>query len=387
MLRVSHAPATDRSCRLPPGRGQRLGCPRSLEMIGARELRGHPLPIPLRARPAGRAEIGGRHAARSRGSGSAIMTPSSLAGSSTHRLYGIGQVLGSSERRTRGADARPGWRDIAGLRDLDRFDAWLYRPSSGPAREGVATPFGRWLRLPGDLQPRSGSSPRWSSATAANGWRLAPTTARLVLHHRSAWASPKSPKSDIPVTMIPTLPRPEDHPLGDDADRSRSHEGNGMTQRGLRSPRLTDDLPRSCVAPPARPRIDVTSRRPRPTWLARWAATFAHDHPAGCSGCENRSMDGRACGRDSRHRGDRRRRHCNLGHAPNPGCCRGRRDSLRRHPTPAPSDGDAGAHIRQRQRRPRPWTPAPTSTPRGSGSGSITPSPPTAGSAGSGQTS
>ncbi len=55
---------------------------------------------------------------------------SSLAAASIDRLYGIARfILGDSERAEDAVqDALVlAWRDLAGLRDLDRFDAWLYR--------------------------------------------------------------------------------------------------------------------------------------------------------------------------------------------------------------------------------------------------------------------
>jgi len=55
---------------------------------------------------------------------------SALAGGSIARLYGVARViLGNSERAQDAVqDALVlAWRDIGGLRDLDRFDAWLYR--------------------------------------------------------------------------------------------------------------------------------------------------------------------------------------------------------------------------------------------------------------------
>jgi RNA polymerase sigma factor (sigma-70 family) len=55
---------------------------------------------------------------------------SSLAASSIARLYGVARViLGNAERAEDAVqDALVlAWRDIAGLRDLDRFDAWMYR--------------------------------------------------------------------------------------------------------------------------------------------------------------------------------------------------------------------------------------------------------------------
>jgi RNA polymerase sigma factor (sigma-70 family) len=55
---------------------------------------------------------------------------STLAGSSIDRLYGIARfILGDAERAEDAVqDALVvAWRDLAGLRDLDRFDAWLYR--------------------------------------------------------------------------------------------------------------------------------------------------------------------------------------------------------------------------------------------------------------------
>lgn len=54
----------------------------------------------------------------------------SLAASSTGRLYGIARVILLDAERAEDAvqDALlEAWRDIRGLRDLDRFDAWLYR--------------------------------------------------------------------------------------------------------------------------------------------------------------------------------------------------------------------------------------------------------------------
>ena len=54
----------------------------------------------------------------------------SLAASTTGRLYGIARVILLDAERAEDAvqDALlEAWRDIRGLRDLDRFDAWLYR--------------------------------------------------------------------------------------------------------------------------------------------------------------------------------------------------------------------------------------------------------------------
>jgi len=55
---------------------------------------------------------------------------STLLASSIGRLYGIAHaIVGSTERAEDAVqDALVlAWRDIRGLRDLDRFDAWLYR--------------------------------------------------------------------------------------------------------------------------------------------------------------------------------------------------------------------------------------------------------------------
>lgn len=55
---------------------------------------------------------------------------SELAASSIARLYGVARVIVGDRERAEDAvqDALlVAWRDIAGLRDIDRFDAWLYR--------------------------------------------------------------------------------------------------------------------------------------------------------------------------------------------------------------------------------------------------------------------
>jgi RNA polymerase sigma-70 factor, ECF subfamily len=55
---------------------------------------------------------------------------SSLAASSIAELYGVARVILGNRDRAEDAvqDALLlAWRDIAGLRDVDRFDAWLYR--------------------------------------------------------------------------------------------------------------------------------------------------------------------------------------------------------------------------------------------------------------------
>jgi RNA polymerase sigma factor (sigma-70 family) len=55
---------------------------------------------------------------------------SALAASSAGRLYGIARVILLDAERAEDAvqDALlEAWRDIRGLRDLERFDAWLYR--------------------------------------------------------------------------------------------------------------------------------------------------------------------------------------------------------------------------------------------------------------------
>ena len=119
---------------------------------------------------------------------------SSLAASSTHRLYGIARaILGSSERAEDAVqDALVlAWRDIAGLRDLDRFDAWLYRlviracyREAGRARRRALVEL---RLLPGDREP----SVALESAVVERDriergfQRLAPDhRAVLVLHHQ-----------------------------------------------------------------------------------------------------------------------------------------------------------------------------------------------------------
>jgi RNA polymerase sigma-70 factor (ECF subfamily) len=55
---------------------------------------------------------------------------SSLVGSSIDRLYGIARfILGDPERAEDAVQDTLvlAWRDLPGLRDLDRFDAWVYR--------------------------------------------------------------------------------------------------------------------------------------------------------------------------------------------------------------------------------------------------------------------
>lgn len=55
---------------------------------------------------------------------------SSLAALSIDRLYGIARfILGDPERAEDAVQDTLvlAWRDLAGLRDLDRFDAWVYR--------------------------------------------------------------------------------------------------------------------------------------------------------------------------------------------------------------------------------------------------------------------
>lgn len=119
---------------------------------------------------------------------------SELAAASISKLYGVARVIVGNRERAEDAvqDALiAAWRDIAGLREVDRFDAWLYRlvvracyRHAGHARARNVVEI---RLLPNDQRPTAGleTSVVERDRIDRGFRRLAPDQrAVLVLHHQ-----------------------------------------------------------------------------------------------------------------------------------------------------------------------------------------------------------